>query len=106
MLDEITKIYVTEYPEIEERNRLIPHSQFVYIFAGCGWLGLLWFVSACFYPYTDGRLRNTALFIIFNTIIVTSFISESTLEIQLGVALHLFFLLLLLSTTNPKPVKE
>jgi len=106
VLDEITKIYVTEYPEIEERNRLIPHSQFVYIFAGCGWLGLLWFVSACFYPYTDGRLRNTALFIIFNTIIVTSFISESTLEIQLGVALHLFFLLLLLSTTNPKPVKE
>lgn len=106
VLDEITKIYVSEYPEIEERNRLIPHSQFVYIFAGCGWLGLLWFVAVCFYPYLDVRLRNTALFIIFNTIIVTSFISESTLEIQLGVALHLFFLLLLLSYTNPKPVKE
>jgi O-antigen ligase len=106
VLDEITKIYVAEYPEIEERNRLIPHSQFVYIFAGCGWLGLLWFVTTCFYPYADGRLRNAALFIIFNTIMVTSFISESTLEIQLGVALHLFFLLLLLSSINPKPAKE
>ncbi len=106
VLDEITHIYVTEYPEITENNRLIPHSQFVYIFAGCGWLGMLWFAAACFYPYLDKRLRNTGLFMIFNTIIVTSFISESTLEIQLGVALHLFFLMLLLSYTNPDPAKE
>ncbi|MDB5256998.1 MAG: lipid core--O-antigen ligase [Chitinophagaceae bacterium] len=106
VLDEIKKIYIAEYPEIEERNWLIPHSQFVYIFAGCGWLGLLWFAAACFYPYLDTRLRNVGLFMIFNTIIVTSFISESTLEIQLGVALHLFFLLLLLSYTNPKPAEE
>ncbi len=106
VLDKITKIYVTEYPNITENNRLIPHSQFVYIFAGCGWLGLLWFVVACFYPYLDARLRNVGLFMIFNTIIVTSFISESTLEIQLGVALHLFFLLLILSYTNPNPAKE
>lgn len=106
VLDEITHIYATEYPEITENNRLIPHSQFVYIFAGCGWLGLLWFAAACFYPYLDHRLRNTGLFMIFNTIIVTSFISESTLEIQLGVALHLFVLMLLLSYTNPDPAKE
>jgi O-antigen ligase len=106
VLDEITKIYVTEYPEITANNRLIPHSQFVYLFAGCGWLGMLWFIAACFYPYLDKRLRNTALFIIFNTILVTSFISESTLEIQLGVALHLFFMMLLLSHTNPIPAKE
>lgn len=106
VLDGITKIYVTEYPDITENNRLIPHSQFVYIFAGCGWLGLLWFIAACFYPYLDAKLRNVGLFMIFNTIIVTSFISESTLEIQLGVALHLFFLMLLLSSTNPKPAKE
>jgi len=105
-LDEITHIYVTEYPEITENNRLIPHSQYVYIFAGCGWLGMLWFIIACFYPYFDPRLRTTGMFMIFNTIIVTSFISESTLEIQLGVALHLFFLLLLLSYTNPNPAKE
>jgi O-antigen ligase len=105
VLDEITKIYVKEYPEITENNRLIPHSQFLYIFAGCGWLGMLWFIAACFYPFLDARLRNTSLFIIFNTIIVTSFISESTLEIQLGVALHLFFLMLLLSYTNPNPAK-
>ena len=106
VLDEITHIYVTEYPEITENNRLIPHSQFVYIFAGCGLLGMLWFIAACLYPYLDPRLRNTALFMVFNTIIVTSFISESTLEIQLGVALHLFFLMLLLSYTNLNPTKE
>jgi O-antigen ligase len=101
VLDKMTHIYTTEYPAISEKNRLIPHSQFLYIFAGCGWLGMLWFLAACFYPYLDVRLRNATLFMIFNTIIVTSFISESTLEIQLGVALHLFCLLLLLSSTNP-----
>ncbi|MDB5274131.1 MAG: lipid core--O-antigen ligase [Chitinophagaceae bacterium] len=104
VLDHMTHLYKTEYPSISSYHWLIPHSQFIYIFAGCGWLGMLWFIAACFYPYLDPRLRNFPLFMIFNTIIVTSFISESTLEIQLGVALHLFFMLLLLSSTNP--VKE
>jgi O-antigen ligase len=104
VLDHMTHLYETEYPLIGSYHWLIPHSQFIYIFAGCGWLGMSWFIVACFYPYLDPRLRNFPLFMIFNTIIVTSFISEATLEIQLGVALHLFFMLLLLSSTNP--VKE
>lgn len=106
VLDGMKELYKSDYPSITEDHWLIPHCQFIYIFAGCGWLGMLWFAAACFYPYLDPRLRNTALFMIFNTIIVTSFISESTLEIQLGVALHLFFLMLLLSYTNPNPAKE
>lgn len=111
--DKVNHIYETRYPYthwrvgkliyyrgIAPNNRLIPHSQFMYIFAGCGWLGLLWFLATCFYPYVNGRLRQVSLLMVFNTIVLTSFISESTLEIQLGVALHLFFMVLLVSNTN------
>lgn len=113
--DKINHIYETEFPYkeirdekgafvsvsgISENNRLIPHSQFMYIFAGCGWLGLGWFVILCFYPFFDARLRRSPLLMIYAAIVATSFISEATLEIQLGVTLHLFFLVLLLSNTN------
>jgi O-antigen ligase len=104
VLDNMVHLYKTEYPMITSNHWLIPHSQFVYIFAGCGWLGMLWFIAACLYPYADARLRNNSVFMVFNTIIVMSFIPESTLEIQLGVALHAFLLLLILSSTNS--VKE
>ncbi len=111
--DKMNAIYETRYPYSEWRvgnilyfqgiaphNKLIPHSQYMYIFAGCGFLGLFWFVATCFYPYFNGRLRQVALLMVFNSIVLTSFISESTLEIQLGVALHLFFMVLLVSNTN------
>lgn len=114
--DKINAIYETEYPFTEIRdqkgnllhqigiapqNRLIPHSQFMYIFAGCGWIGLLWFLATCFYPYFNQRLRTSHVLMVFNVMMITSFLSESTLEIQLGVALHLFWMVLFLSNTNP-----
>lgn len=114
--DKINTIYETEFPFTEIRdqkgnllhqigiapqNRLIPHSQYMYVFAGCGWIGLLWFLMTCFYPYVNKSLRASHLLMVFNVMMMTSFISESTLEIQLGVALHLFFMVLFLSNINP-----
>jgi O-antigen ligase len=112
--DKMNHIYETEFPYSEyvkkdgtlgwhgiaPNNRLIPHSQFMYIFAGCGFIGLLWFVVLNIWPYFQAQARSFWLLMVYHTIMLTSFISEATLEIQLGVALHAYVIIFLISSTQ------
>jgi O-antigen ligase len=84
--------YKQNYPEISPENHIIPHNQFIFVFAGCGMVGLFIFLFATLYPFI--RFSGYTLFFILNSIIITSYISEATIENQLGTCFFLTFFLL------------
>ncbi|MCY7410380.1 MAG: O-antigen ligase family protein, partial [Chitinophagales bacterium] len=74
---------------------LLPHNQFVFIAAGTGIFGLLVFIAAVFLPlFSKKHLRNP-LFVCFNIILISSFLTEPTIEEQIGTSFYLMFLLLI-----------
>lgn len=75
----------------------MPHNQFIEFFAAVGWVGLLGFLVAVFYPLRYGYLVKNRLWLAAFIIVVFSFLVESTLETQVGVAFCTFFGLLLVS---------
>jgi O-antigen ligase len=96
--------YEKNHPEIVPDRRLTPHNQFVYIFVGCGLVGLVLFCIAVFYPF---MLRNTyysLVFLALNVTAITSYLSEATLENQLGVCVFItFYLVGWACRLDPKP---
>ncbi|MFN7119375.1 MAG: O-antigen ligase family protein, partial [Saprospiraceae bacterium] len=92
---EVKELYKKLYPKAREIK--LPHNQFVWVLAANGIVGFILFSIAFFYPLLyKGNYRHP-LFLAFNVIIFSSFLTESTLETALGVALYLFFLLLSLN---------
>lgn len=77
------------------RDYLLPHNQFVFVAAGTGLLGLLFFCFAIFLPLFDTRNLSNVLFVCFHIIILSSFFTEATIEEQMGTAFYLIFLLLM-----------
>lgn len=92
----VKKMYQKETPKLPEEDRIIPHNQFVFIFAGTGIVGLLLFLWATLYPILTNRHYREPLFLSFNLIILSSFMTEPVLEVQLGTAFYVLFLLFLL----------
>lgn len=89
---EMRELYAQEYPQAPEIK--LPHNQFVWVFAGTGLVGLFLFSLAFFYPILYNNNYRQPLFLAFNVVIFCSFLTESTIENSLGVALYSFFLLL------------
>jgi len=83
--------YEKHHPEISPKNRLIPHNQFVYVFTACGITGLILFMWAIFYPFFSANTYSNTLFLTIIIVLLSSYISEATLENQLGVALFITF---------------
>ncbi len=92
--NEIFNAYATKYPIVKEDRRLIPHNQFVYVYMAVGGIGLLLFCFFCFYPLFSKSSYAGFLFISTNVTFVTSYLSESTLENQLGIYLFITFYLI------------
>lgn len=92
---EIKELYKKLYPKAREIK--LPHNQFVWVLAANGIIGLITFSLAFFSPLLYKNNYRHPLFLAFNTVIFSSFLTESTLETSLGVALYLFFLLLSLN---------
>lgn len=91
---EMEKLYKANAGDVPVQSKL-PHNQFIYVFAAMGIIGLLIFLTAVCYPLiSSGRYRNV-LFLSFFCIMIFSFMMEHTLEIQLGTAFYLLFLLLI-----------
>ncbi|WMJ75439.1 O-antigen ligase family protein [Cytophagaceae bacterium ABcell3] len=85
-------IYKNRYPEIEADNHLIPHNQFIFVYAAGGLLGVLIFSFATFYPLAINYSKF--LFAAINIVFISSYISEATVETQLGTCIYLTFFLL------------
>jgi O-antigen ligase len=74
--------------------RLIPHNQFVYVYTGCGLIGLAVFLFASFYPFSKSITYHSTFFLSVLVTIISSYLSEATLENQLGVCLFITFYLI------------
>jgi O-antigen ligase len=93
LLHEMKAGYDQFYPEVPEKNRLIPHNQFLFTATGTGLIlvwPLMFMVLAPLY-----RQRKLSLYIISNTVVfISALMVEAMLEIQFGVFLYLFFTML------------
>jgi O-antigen ligase len=92
--NEIFRAYEVNYPKVRQERRLIPHNQFVYVYMAVGGIGLLLFCFFSFYPFLSKSSYSGFLFLTHNTIFISSYISEATLENQLGVCLFITFYLI------------
>ena len=73
----------------------LPHNQFVYFLAASGIIGFLVFLLSLLYPWFSKKRYKNMLYTVFLLIMVFSFMAEHTLEIQIGTAFYLLFLLLI-----------
>ncbi len=95
MKDEMDKLYVEQHPKIDEYGRLLPHNQFLTVALGCGIPAMVLFGVWFFRPLISLR-RNRAsyFFAITWLILLMQLMIEPVLEVQYGVFVVLFFLLL------------
>ncbi len=86
-----SEAYVETGSRLNEKNRLRAHNQYLTFFITYGIVGGLLFLFLFFYPLlADVHLRKNALYLAFIVICVMSFISEDTLETQVGVTFYIF----------------
>ncbi len=72
----------------------IPHNQFIFVFAGCGLIGVFLFSVSVFFPlFLKGHFRDP-FFLGVSLIMISSFMWEATIEEQLGSAIYVLFLLM------------
>ena len=88
---EIFSKYENNYPEILPEVRLTPHNQYVYVYAACGAIGLLLFLISTLYPLFSKESYSNYLFLSIYIILLSSFLSEATIENQLGTAIFITF---------------
>lgn len=89
--NEMFASYEKNHPELPLSQRLIPHNQFFYVWLAAGIAGLLALFTLVVIPFTSRELRKSVLPLLIHTIFVSSFLSESTLENQLGSMVYGFF---------------
>ena len=87
--------YDAWFPLVPEDNRLLPHNQFLIVALGCGLPAVFSFVVWFFYPLIRLR-RNREGFFLFATwlVMLVQLCIEPMLEVQFGVYVFLFFLLM------------
>lgn len=90
---------MVEQYELHTQSEIVqskmPHNQYIYFMAATGIVGLGIFIVSSIYPWLSrGRYKNL-LFTVFLSMMMVSFMAEHTLEIQLGTAYYLLFLLLI-----------
>ena len=72
---------------INEKNRLIPHNQLVYILLVGGVIGLLVFLVCLLLPLLSIEVWKDIPMMVVIISVYSSFLSEATLEVQHGVLL-------------------
>lgn len=97
MKHEMDAMYERYYPQTDEHGRLLPHNQFLVVALGCGIPAMILFVVWVFWPLTKMRRnRQSFFFFIVWFILFIQLMIEPVLEVQFGVFVYLFFLLLML----------
>ncbi len=94
--DEVYRYYAGHLPEYNPNRYIIPHNQLILTYSATGLIGLILFVVFLLYPVFHKRAYRFYPFALINIIIWSSFMVESTLEIQIGTAFFLLFFLLTL----------
>jgi O-antigen ligase len=95
------EVYITKYPKLAAANPL-PHNQFVYVYVALGIVGLLIFTGCLLFPFFYKKaFKHPPLFALY-IIVFSSFMTEHTLETQIGTGFFLLFLLLALCYNSGK----
>lgn len=94
--------YSCRYPEISTDKYVLPHNQFIYNLAAYGLLGLVVFLIGFYYPLLLGIRERNVLSLVVYLVITLSFLTEYTLEANIGVIIGLFFPLLTLAPIASK----
>ena len=84
-----------EYQEMNSKlkpeARLRAHNQYLSIWVGLGFIGLLWFLFALIFPaWYSGSFKNL-FYLIFFIAFTVSLFTEDTIETQAGVTLFIYF---------------
>ena len=95
MQDEMNKAYDRYYPATPVQGRILPHNQFMVVAMGCGIPAMLLFMVWVFMPLARlQKNRQSLFFFIVWFILFIQLMIEPMLEVQFGVFVYLFFLLL------------
>ena len=86
------------FPSIKnDDDRKMPHNEFIWVWAATGLFGFLAYCVAFFYPLLSHLLRKNWLFIMLYVIFFSSFLTEPSIEEQIGSTFYLVFLLIFLA---------
>ncbi len=88
---EMDALYITEYPNYPPERYVEPLNQFLYSFATAGLLSFLTLVLTCTYLLVFFARKKNYLMLSFNIILISSFLTECTLEMQYGTVLFTYF---------------
>ena len=95
MKREMDKKYQEMYPDVPEYGRLLPHNQALIVGLGCGIPAMLVFLVWVFMPLVSLRRdRQSFFFFIVWLILFIQLMIEPVLEVQFGVFVYAFFLLM------------
>ena len=98
--NEMESFYKEQYPTLEANDFKLPHSQLVWVLASLGVVGLAIFLFAFFFPFFKSGIFKNSLAVILYLIIFSSFLTEATLEEQMGTGFYLTFLLLFINQSQ------
>ncbi len=98
--NEMENFYKEQYPTLEINDFKLPHSQLVWVLASFGVIGLVAFLFAFFFPFFKSGIFKNSLAVILYLIIFSSFLTEATLEEQMGTGFFLTFLLLFINQSQ------
>ncbi len=85
------KQYEIEGSRLDEKNRLRAHNQYLTMFITYGVIGGLLFIAFLLYPLLKSSIRGNRVFLSFLLIFLLSFLTEDTLETQVGVTFFALF---------------
>lgn len=91
--DECDRYFAKRFPALVG-EQLMPHNQYLFVFAAAGVFGFLYFLWATTYPLWYRKSYQQEIMVIFHIILLSSFLVEHTLETQVGTALYILFVLL------------
>ncbi len=94
IMDVMNQMYAQYYPGIPPENRLVPHNEFLLMGVATGIPGLLYLLVTFISPLFDSRYRKHFYLLAFIAICGLGMLVEPMLEIQYGICIYLFFLLL------------
>lgn len=93
--DALQPVYAEHYPDLVA-DQPLPHNQFLFTGAALGAVGLLALCTALLLPWLAPGMARQPLFVAHQLVLLSSMLTEATLETQYGTTLYLVPLLLLL----------
>ena len=102
LMKEMKAGYSSFYPEVPEKNRLVPHNQFLYTATATGIPFTLILVCMVFSPIFTRRNNRKMYATITAFVMFAALMVEAMLEVQFGVFIYLFFTLLWNDTALPE----